>query len=206
MHGKKTVLPLTCSLILAGSLTSLPAMSGESGQLTTEKITGEDNNEYLEEDVREAWMEGKLETAFLLNRHLNNFRIDSEVDGDTVVLTGSVSSDVDRDLAEQIAMNVDGIDEVRNELEVNRDRTADKDSDERDFGSQVEDATLTAEVKMKLLANGNTEGLDINVDTQGSVVTLHGQVASDEKKALAGEIAANVSGVADVINRLEVRS
>ncbi|MBN7798349.1 BON domain-containing protein [Parahaliea mediterranea] len=206
MRCKKKLLPLTCSLVLAGSLASLPAMAGESGQSAANKATGEDSNEYLEEDVREAWMEGKLETAFLLNRHLNNFTIDSEVDGHTVVLSGTVSSDVDRDLAEQIAMNVDGIEEVRNKLEVNRDQATDQDSGERKFGTLVEDATLTAEVKMKLLANSNTEGLDINVDTQRSVVTLHGQVASDEKKALAGEIAANVSGVAEVVNRLEVRS
>ena len=72
----------------------------------------------VKSDVREAWLDGKVETALLLNRHLNNFTIDSEVDGNSVELEGEVESDIDKELAEQIALSVDGIEHVNNELKV----------------------------------------------------------------------------------------
>lgn len=208
MHINKKFHPISLSLLLAGSVATLPLAAGSKEKSADHSAAmGEDRNEYLEEDVREAWMEGKLESAFLLNRHLNNFTIDPEVNGTEVVLKGSVSSDVDRDLAEEIALDVDGIEKVSNELEVSGQSASDKVEDSAEsFASRVEDATLTAEVKMKLLANSNTEGLNINVDTEGRVVTLEGQVDTDANRDLAGKIAGNVDGVSEVVNKLEVRS
>ena len=76
----------------------------------------------------------------------------------------------------------------------------------RDFSDKVEDATLTAEVKTKLLANSETDGLAIDVDTEARIVTLTGNVKSAEEKALAGEITNNVDGVSKVNNKLIVNS
>jgi len=193
------------SLLLAGGLAAAPlyVSAGDmdsDGKAKAMQESGQ--NDSMEEELKEAWMEGKLETALMLNRHLNNFTIDSEFDRGSVLLTGTVRSDVDRDLAEQIALDVDGVKEVDNQLRVVNDEP-DRDNTDT-FSSRVEDSTLTAEVKIKLLANGNTEGLDINVDTSQRVVTLKGNVASAEKKQLAEKIAANVDGVREVNNELSV--
>ncbi len=59
----------------------------------------------------------------------------------------------------------------------------------------ADDATTTAEIKTRLLANSNTHGLQINVDTKADVVTLTGKVASTEEAALAEQIASNVESV-----------
>ncbi|WP_170150132.1 BON domain-containing protein [Parahaliea mediterranea] len=202
MKHKQGIRPLTLSLALAGAVaaTHLPAAwAGDS--------KGAKQSDVMSEDMREAWMEGKLETALLFNRHLNNFAIDPDVDGTHVTLEGTVASDIDKDLAEQIALSIDGIESVDNELEVKADyieRDVDETAD--DFSNRVEDATLTAEVKIKLLANSNTEGLEINVDTKNRVVTLSGEVDSDAGKDLAEKIAANVDGVREVNNNLNVKS
>lgn len=163
----------------------------------------------METAVRTAWMEGKLETVFLLNRHLNNFTIDSEVMGDKAVLTGKVESDIDKDLAEQVALGVEGINSVDNQLQVvpGDDNDAEMDDDEageRTFAQTMEDATLTAEVKMALLADDNTDGLDINVDTMRQQVKLRGKVDSAEQKDLAEKLASNIDGVENVDNQLTV--
>jgi osmotically-inducible protein OsmY len=68
----------------------------------------------------------------------------------------------------------------------------------------VKDATVTAKVKSKLLWNRNTNGLEIDVSTDGGVVTLKGEVASDAQRELAVLLAKNTTGVQRVKDRLEV--
>ncbi len=201
MKSKQLFLPILCSIAIVpfGAYATQPAHPDS---------TSVHNNDYEAEDgeLREAWMEGKLESAFLLNRQLNNFTIDAEVDRNTAILEGSVSSDVDRELAEQISLNVDGIENIRNNLRVDRDIEMNDSEQERNFGDRISDATLTAEVKLKLLANDDTEGLSINVDTVDNEVTLEGDVSSNAEKELSAQIAREVDGVTNVNNRLIVRN
>lgn len=181
--------PLTLLTIVGGALATLPALAAEpKGQ------------------PRDAWIQGKIETVFALNRHLDGFAIDTEVAGGAVHLTGRVESDIDRDLAGEIAKGIEGVVSVDNDLVVEGNSRVNQASDtHRPLSVWVDDATTTAAVKTKLLANGNTDGLDINVDTRGDVVTLTGEVGSTEEKQLAEQLARNTDDVKDVRNQLVVR-
>jgi osmotically-inducible protein OsmY len=64
------------------------------------------------------------------------------------------------------------------------------------------DATVTARVKAKLLADGVT---GTTVDTTDGVVTLAGSVAGDDQKAKAERDARETEGVKDVKNELIVK-
>jgi len=158
---------------------------------------------------KDAWLTGKVETVFLLNGHLNNFEINTDVEDGIVHLTGTVESDIDSDLAVQLAKGVDGVVEVHSDLVVDSDaapieRESVAEGDSRSFGTWIDDATTTAAVKSKLIGNGNIEGLQIDVDTRGDVVTLSGRVETDEQKSLAEELARNTGDVGDVRNNLVV--
>jgi len=155
----------------------------------------------------DAWLDGKIEASFALNRHLNPFAIDTHVDKGVVRLTGAVESQIDKDLAEQIAASVDGVTEVDNDLTVKSDAAKQAASETgRSFGTRVDDATTTARVKIALLANESTEGLAIDVDTENGMVSLEGDVESKQESELAEEIAKNTEGVSKVDNRLKVTS
>jgi osmotically-inducible protein OsmY len=161
--------------------------------------------------AKDAWLTGKIETVYALNPHLNGFAIDTEVMQGAVHLTGTVESDLDRDLAGELAKGIKGVVSVDNDLVVEASgRPAPPSEDlrdgERPFGVWVDDVTTTAAVKTKLLANGHTQGLAIDVDTYGDVVTLSGEVASTEVKQLAEQLARNTDDVKDVRNELVVRS
>jgi hyperosmotically inducible protein len=69
----------------------------------------------------------------------------------------------------------------------------------------VADATVTSEVKTKLLADPKVGGLKIDVDTQDNVVTLTGTVNSVEEKNEALRLARNSSGVKRVVDKLTVK-
>ena len=160
-------------------------------------------------EFRDAWLDGKLETTYLFNRHLNNFDINTDVRNGVAYLSGRVESDIDRDLAVEIARNLDGIADVKSELEVGESTTAEMDPEVNDekssFAQRVDDATTTAAVKSRLIANTHVTAMNINVDTKNDVVTLSGEVGSAEERQLAEEIARSTGDVRTVENRLGVQ-
>ena len=112
----------------------------------------------------DAWLTGRIETVFALNRELNPFSIGTDVSHGHVRLTGTVDSDIDKALADELARGVDGVTQVENEIvveakegfiEKSRDQLADAGSN---FMRWADDATTTASVKTRLLTNSQTEG------------------------------------------------
>ena len=162
----------------------------------------------MSRQLTEARQEGSVWTAFALNQHLSPFSIDVEIENGVAVLTGEVESQVDRDLAEQVALGVEGVNEVDNQLKVegeDADRSAGENRDGT-FSERFSDATTTATVKSKLLWNRNTEGLDINVTTKNGVVTLEGNADSSAASELAERLARNTDGVRQVENNLDINA
>lgn len=156
-------------------------------------------------EVSDAYIAGRLVTAYTLSEHLSPFDIDIEVSDGAVDLAGTVSSAIERDLAVEIAKGIPAVSKVRSELKVRPDAQRQAQAQDAGFARSFNDATLTARVKSRLILNQNTGGLAINVDTDDQVVTLNGKVDTDTEAALAEEIAQNTDGVDRVINQLEVR-
>jgi osmotically-inducible protein OsmY len=157
--------------------------------------------------VKDSFITGKLEATYLLNRHLNVFTIHPETTNGVVHLTGTVESNIDRDLAGELAKGIDGVTSVKNDLVVKAgsSQAGNKGGGtSRTFGQYVDDATTTAMVKTKLLADSNVKGLKIGVETTGDVVTLTGKVGSAEQKQLAEKIARNTGDVKSVKNELVI--
>jgi osmotically-inducible protein OsmY len=157
--------------------------------------------------AKDSFITGKLEATYLFNRHLNGFTIHPETTNGVVHLTGTVDSGIDRDLAGEIAKGVDGVTSVKNDLVVKAgsSQASNKSSSTGStFGRYVDDATTTAMVKTKLLADSNVKGLKISVETTGDVVTLSGKVGSAEQKQLAEKIARNTGDVKSVKNELVI--
>ncbi len=71
-------------------------------------------------------------------------------------------------------------------------------------GEHIDDATLTTKVKTSLATQSNLKALHIHVKSHNGTVRLTGTVPDATQKSLAGETAANVSGVKGVRNHLRV--
>lgn len=140
-----------------------------------------------------------LETELATNDELSALMINTDVRDGVAHLEGDVGTEAQRDLAGELASNVEGIQSVQNDLQV----TGDAESLGEQLAQGATDAALTARVKSRLLASENTAGLSINVDTDEDVVTLSGEVDSDTERELAELIAANTPGVSNVRNELD---
>jgi hyperosmotically inducible periplasmic protein len=152
------------------------------------------------DSAKDAWIDGKAETTLLLNGNLNSFSINTDVKKGVITLTGSVESDVDKALAEELLANLDGVTKVHNKLTVK----AKQDSADEKESSVLRDAKIATVVKTRLLFESEVGGTGIDVDAKNGVVTLSGEVDSDAEKDLAIAIAKNTKDVSKVVNKLEV--
>ena len=166
--------------------------------------------ENTEDAYNDGVIAGKLETALILNEHLNPFDIDIEVDNGNVVLEGDVESDVEKDLAANIAEGIEGVSSVDNQIEIEKgskkDRKEMSEGTNRDFSQYVADVSTTASIKTELLADDGVSGLDIDVDTYKDRVVLSGEVKTEAQKTLAEQIVKKRDNVTRVVNNLTVNS
>lgn len=155
--------------------------------------------------VQDARLEGALQTALSLNRMLDLFRIDVEVDGKQARLSGEVENDVERQLAEHIALATRGIEKVDNQLRVNA-QLVERPLELRAYAQRLEDATLAAVIRARLLWSRTTENAPIDVQSSEGVITLRGRVDSAEAKELVGVVARTTDGVQLVNNLVSLDS
>lgn len=66
-------------------------------------------------------------------------------------------------------------------------------------------AALTSKIKAKMALDDVVKASDIDVDTEGNVVTLTGDVGSADERQRAVRIATETAGVTKVVNHLNVR-
>lgn len=72
--------------------------------------------------------------------------------------------------------------------------------------SYVDDASITADVKAKLIADKAVDAGAINVQTMNGEVLLSGFAESETERARAAQIARGVNGVRSVRNNVVVRT
>lgn len=188
-------------LIIACGLTLTMA---QFSSLAMAESESQNNNE-----VRQSV---QISTAFSLSPFLRANNLEVVVKGDKAIISGEVEGEVNKELATEIALGVKGIKDVDNQITVNENYDAsrkDKDKNEdkeRSFGDVVDDATITASVKSKLLWSKFAEGLSTNVETKAGKVTLKGTADTEVNKELAGRLAMNTKGVKSVDNQLKVKN
>jgi osmotically-inducible protein OsmY len=182
-------------LILASCLTLTLVQFNDMAQADT-----------LSQDMTEFSQSVQISTAYALSPFLRIHDLHVTVEGNKAILIGKVEGEVNKELAKQIALGVTGISEVDNQITLDYDNTVKETRTGRSFGEMVDDATITASVKSKLLWSKFAEGLKIDVDTDSGIVTLKGNADSEVNKELAGSLAMNTRGVVALDNQLKINN
>ena len=160
----------------------------------------------MDQDAKDAFRHGQIWATFATNAALEARDIDVDIEGDTVTLDGVVETQVEKLLAETIAMSTEGVTEVDNRLRVDPELVvvATTILPARTFAQGVRDASLAARVDSMLLWNEYTDGSDIRVRAKDGQVTLDGVADTQGASDRAAEVARRVMGVSSVVNRLRV--
>jgi len=72
-------------------------------------------------------------------------------------------------------------------------------------GQYIDDSTITASVKAKLVGDKAANFTRIDVDTTNRVVSLNGVVESADQKSRAEQLAMQVGGVRRIDNNLQIQ-
>jgi len=158
------------------------------------------------QEVTDARQETQIWTTYALSPYLRANDLKVVVHSGKATLSGKVEEGVSKDLAKQIAMGVNGIKEVDNQIVVQSDYVPAKSAASRSFGETIDDATITAAVKSKLLWSKNVSGITTDVNTKAGRVSLSGTADTMAAKELASHLALNTRGVVGVDNNLVVKA
>ncbi|MCE2482642.1 MAG: BON domain-containing protein [Alphaproteobacteria bacterium] len=112
-----------------------------------------------------------------------------------VLITGVVPAVADRDKATDLAWEVRGVREVLNELQV---------APAGDAESFVRDASITAQLRFKVLTDRDIVAINFTITTVNGIVYLLGIARSDAEHRRLVDHARNVGGVAKVVSHVLV--
>lgn len=149
----------------------------------------------------DAWIRDKVKWALLFHRSVSATKTGVDVKDGIVTLRGEAVSAVQKDLTTEYARDVEGVKDVNNEMTVTR--TA---KNKRTAGQKIDDASVSAQVKMTLFYHRSTSALNTMVTTKNGVVTLSGKAKNAAEKDLAAKFANDVNGVKSVKNKMTVES
>jgi len=147
----------------------------------------------------DAWLRDKVKIALLFHRSVSGGATEVYVKEGIVTLRGDAASLAQKELTTEYARDVEGVKDVNNEMTVTK--TPEK---ERTVGEKIDDASITAQVKMTLLYHRSTSVLNTTVTTKKGVVTLGGKAGSAAEVSLATKFANDVNGVKGVDNRMTI--
>jgi osmotically-inducible protein OsmY len=147
----------------------------------------------------DAWLRDKVKTALLFHRSVSAGTTEVDVKDGIVTLRGDAASQAQKELTTEYARDVEGVKDVNNEMTVtkNSEKT-------RTVGEKIDDASITAQVKMTLLFHRSTSALNTKVETKNGVVTLYGKASNAAALDLATKLASDVNGVMVVRNRMTI--
>ncbi len=151
-------------------------------------------------DKSDTWIGRKVKLALLYHRNVSGTKTTVSVKDGIVTLTGEASSQAQKELTTAYAKDIDDVINVTNEMTVmETEQPA-----ERTEGEKIDDASVTAQVKMALTAHRGTSTVRTKVETRDGTVTLTGIAKNDAEKSLVEKLANDIRGVTSVKNKMTI--
>lgn len=147
----------------------------------------------------------KVKAKMAADTAVNFSEIEVATDKKVVTLTGNLNSAAEKERALEIARSTSGVAGVVDMISVRTGEVSGNAPEpDRTLGEHIDDATITAAVKTRLLDDPQVKGLRIDVDTREGVVFLTGSVRSQQESDRAVEVARGTEHVKDVKPNLAI--
>src|SRR5688572_14766001 len=163
------------------------AFAGTTGASAADKKS---TTESMKTTVSDSWITSKTKIALFADSRAPGNAVNVETKNGMVSLRGKVENATEKQAAEEVARGIEGVQGVRNELQV-VPGTAKKLVD-------VKDDEITKQVKSRLEKDAKLKSVDVRTDN--GVVTLQGRLPNITDSARASQMAREVPGVRSVRN------
>jgi osmotically-inducible protein OsmY len=148
----------------------------------------------------DAWVVAKVKAALLVHRNVSALQTEVDAKSGVVTLRGEASSDAQKELTTEYVKDIEGVKSVRNEMSAPPKPMGKTDT----VMETIDDASITAQVKLALFTRRSTSALGTKVDTDDGVVTLTGKAKNAAEKDLVTKIVSDIKGVKSVKNNMTV--
>lgn len=144
--------------------------------------------------ISDSWVTAKTKIALFADERVKGRQVSVATKNGVVTLRGKVDSPEAKSAAAEIARDIDGVKDVKNDLQVvpPAERKA----------VTTDDKAITKKVKDRLARDPQLKGAKIEARADAGVVTLTGKVSSITVSARASELAREVPGVRSIKNEL----
>ncbi len=170
----------------------LPGVKSVDNQLT---IKGDAPAEHSD-----TWIALKVRSVLLFHRNVSAGRTEVDVKDGVVTLRGTATNEAQRELTTEYARDIDNVKEVKNEMVIGTEPAKSTET----LGDKIDDASITAQVKMALLSHRSTSSVKTGVETVDGVVSLNGIAKNSAEKSLVTKLVTDVPGVVSVMNKMTV--
>jgi len=153
-------------------------------------------------EVTDATITGQVKTAFAISKRISAYEVSVTTKDGVVTLTGQVPSEIDKELAGDVAKDTTGVKQVDNKLRVEPGLKP-SDASLRE-SSRVADLEIYADLRERMAASKHFSGSEIQVSVKDRVVTLTGRTQTPQQKTGAEQLARSLPNVVNVVNQLTV--
>ena len=147
----------------------------------------------------DAWIALKIRSRLLVKGNVSAANTTVTVKDGVVTLAGTADNLAQKELTEVYAKEIDWVKSVKNGIVVKANPAA-----VETLGEQIDDASITTQVKYALLSHKSTSALKTKATTTDGVIVITGVAASDAEKSLVTKLAQDVRGVKSVSNNMTV--
>jgi len=180
------------------TVSSLPGVKSVDNQLTIKGDQPAENSD--------GWIGMQVKSSLFFNRNVSAVNTEVDVADGVVTLKGQADSQAQKDLTGEYAKDINGVKGVNNEMTIaeagNQPVAANQPVAPKD--NKIDDASITAQVKMAFLTHHSTSAFKTGVSTTDGIVTLSGNATSGAGKDMAAKVAGDINGVTSVVNNMTI--
>jgi hyperosmotically inducible protein len=148
----------------------------------------------------DAWLKTKVKATLLFHRNVSASNTEIDVTDGIVTLHGNATSQAQKELTTEYAKDVDGVKNVSNEMTVSGSTK----EIHRTVAVKIDDASITAQVKMALWTHRSTSVVNTKVETNRGVVTLSGKAKNAAERDLVTKLVGDIDGVKSIKNLMTI--
>jgi osmotically-inducible protein OsmY len=174
------------------TVASLPEVKSVDNRLELSSERPDENSD--------AWLGLKVKLVLLFHRNVNGAKTEVDVKDGIVTLRGEAASEAQKELTTEYAKDVENVNGVKNEMKV----VEPSEELEETLGEKIDDASITAQVKMSLLFHRATSAINTQVETTDGVVTVSGKAENAAEKDLVTKLVTDINGVTSVVNNMTI--
>lgn len=155
-----------------------------------------ENTIVIKNDKSDTWLKMKVQSALLFHSNVDAGNTNIFVKDGIVTLKGKAQSPAQKELTTEYAKDVEGVKAVKNEMTISKAKDT--------IGEKIDDASITAQVKMTLMMHSSTGVIRTSVTTNNGVVSIGGKARNEAEKDLVTKLSEDVQGVNSVINKMTI--